>query len=182
MKDLSLHVLDILQNSTPVGSKDISLTICDSVKQDLMSFEIKDNGWGMDAETLKRVTDPFYTSRTTRKVGLGLPLVKQNAEQTGGVFSIESQKGKGTTTRFSFVLSNIDRPPMGDLAGCFVLTIAQNENIHFVLDYTTDNGQYVFDTKEIKEALDGISLNTPEVMKLLKEMIQTNLKDIGANE
>lgn len=182
MKDLSLHVLDIIQNSTPVGSKDIYLIVKDSVKDDIISFEIKDNGWGMDAETIKRVTDPFYTSRTTRKVGLGLPLAKQNAERCGGNFWIASEKGKGTTTYFSFVLSNIDRPPMGDLAGCFILTVAQNEAIHFVLDYTTDSGQYVFDTKEIKEALEGISLNTPEVMRLLKEMIETNLKDINANE
>lgn len=182
MKDLSLHILDLLQNSTVVDSTLIKLDIIDSLKENIFKFCITDNGRGMSKEFLEKVTDPYSTTRTTRKVGLGLPLVKMNAENCNGGFKIESELGKGTKLTFWFEHNNIDRPPMGDLAGCFILTIAQNEEIHFILNYKTDKDTFVFDTQEIKEALDGIPFNNNDVIKMLREMIEENLKEIEANE
>ena len=182
MKDLSLHILDLLQNSTVVDSTLIKLDIIDSLKDNIFKFCIEDNGRGMSKEFLEKVTDPYSTTRTTRKVGLGLPLVKMNAENCNGGFEIESELGKGTKLTFWFEHNNIDRPPMGDLAGSFVLTIAQNEEIHFILTYKTDKDAFTFDTEEVKEALDGIPFNNNDVIKMLREMIEENLKEIEANE
>lgn len=182
MKDLSLHILDLLQNSTVVNSTLITLDIKDSIKENIFSFCIQDNGKGMSKEFLEKVTDPYSTTRTTRKVGLGLPLIKMNAEQCNGGFDIQSQEGKGTKLSFWFEHNNIDRPPMGDLAGVFVLTIAQTEEIRFILTYKTDKDTYIFDTQEIKEALDGIPLNNNDIIKMLREMIEENLKEINSNQ
>ena len=182
MKDLSLHILDLLQNSTAVNSTLITLDIEDSIKDNIFSFCITDNGKGMTKEFLAKVTDPYSTTRTTRKVGLGPPLIKMNAENCNGEFHIESEVGVGTKLSFSFEHNNIDRPPLGDLAGVFVLTIAQSEEIRFILTYKTDKDVYVFDTQEIKEALDGIPFNNNDIIKLQREMIEENLKEIGANE
>lgn len=182
MKDLSLHILDLLQNSTVVDSTLIELEIEDSLKDNIFRFTITDNGRGMSKEFLEKVTDPYSTTRTTRKVGLGLPLIKMNAEQCNGGFMIESELGKGTKLCFWFEHNNIDRPPMGDIAGVFVLTIAQNEEIRFIMNYKTDKDIFSFDTQEIKEALDGIPLNNNDIIKFLREMIEVNLKDIEANQ
>jgi hypothetical protein len=182
MKDLSLHVMDLLQNSTVVDSKLITLDIKDSIKENIFKFTITDDGRGMSKELLSRVTDPYSTTRTTRKVGLGLPLIKMNSENCGGGFNIESQLGKGTKLCFWFEHNHLDRPPMGDLAGVFVLTLAQNEEIRFILNYQTDIDTFVFDTLEVKEALDGMSLNNMDIIKMLREMIEENLKEIKAND
>src|SRR5690554_6737808 len=119
MKDLSLHLLDLLQNSTVVDSTHISLDIVDSKEENRFWFRIDDNGRGMSKEFLEKVTDPYSTTRTTRKVGLGLPLIKMNSEQCGGGFRIESEVGKGTILEFWFEHDHLDRPPMGDLSGVF---------------------------------------------------------------
>ena len=182
MKDLSLHILDLIQNSTAVNSTLINLDIIDSIKDNILSFRIKDNGKGMTKEFLAKVTDPYSTTRTTRKVGLGLPLIKMNAENCGGGFKIESELGIGTNLTFWFEHNNIDRPPMGDIAGVFVLTIAQNEDIRFIMSYKTDNDIFTFDTDQVKETLDGIPLNNNDIIKFLREMIEENIKEIGGNE
>lgn len=182
MKDLSLHILDLIQNSTAVNSTLINLDIIDSIEDNIFSFRIKDNGKGMSKEFLEKVTDPYSTTRTTRKVGLGLPLIKMNAENAGGGFEIESQVGEGTVLKFWFEHNNIDRPPMGDLAGVLVLTIAHNEDIRFIMTYKTDKDTYIFDTEEIKETLDGISINNNDIIIFLREMIEENIKEIRGNE
>lgn len=182
MKELSLHVYDLMENSTAANAKDITLTIKDSVQDNVFDFTIEDNGKGMSAEFLARVTDPYTTSRTTRKVGLGLPLIKMNTENCSGGMNITSELGKGTTLHFWFEHNHWDRPPMGDLSGTLVMLVSQHEDIHFVIRYITDQGEYVFDTDEVKEALDGMSMNDLAVVRMLKEMVEENLKEIGANE
>ncbi|MDR1847298.1 MAG: ATP-binding protein [Bacteroidales bacterium] len=182
MKDLSLHVLDLLANSTVAGSTQVILNVTDSIKNNVFRFEIIDDGCGMSEEMLAKVTDPYVTSRTTRKVGLGLPLVKMNAERCNGGFDLQSTEGKGTQLTFWFEHNSIDRPPLGDLAGAVVMTAAMNETIRFIYRYVTDYGEYVFDTAEIREALDGMSLNNAEIMRALTEMINTNLAEISANQ
>ncbi|MDR1006284.1 MAG: ATP-binding protein [Bacteroidales bacterium] len=182
MKDLSMHVLDLLANSTVVGSTRIDLNVKDSLKENVYSFEIIDNGKGMSPSLLAKVTDPYTTTRSTRKVGLGLPLVKMNCEQCNGGFDLKSELGAGTVLRFWFEHNNIDRPPLGDLADAIVFTAAMNEQIRFVYTHTTDDGTYVFDTDEIKSVLDGMSLNNADIIKALRDMINENLKEIKANQ
>lgn len=182
MKELSLHVYDLMENSTAANAKDIKLTIKDSLKDNIFDFIIEDNGKGMSPEFLARVTDPYTTSRTTRKVGLGLPLIKMNTENCNGGMNITSELGIGTTLHFWFEHNHWDRPPMGDLAGTLIMLVSQHEDIHFVIRYITDQDEFVFDTNEVKEALDGMSMNDLSVIRMLKEMVEENLKDIGANE
>ncbi len=182
MKDLSLHILDLAQNSVVAKATKIEITVKESVRDNIFSITISDNGKGMDADFLKKVTDPYTTSRTTRKVGLGIPLIKMNAEHCNGGFKIESEVGKGTSLTAWFEHNNIDRPALGDIAGTVVLTAAANEHIHFIYAHITDWGTYIFDTQEVKEALDGISLNDVQIIRYLREMIQENLQEINYSE
>jgi hypothetical protein len=170
--------MDIIQNSIVAEASCIEIELIENKAENIYSISIKDNGKGMLAEMLANVTDPYCTSRTTRKVGLGIPLFKQNAERAGGSLTISSELGKGTLLKAVFQHDNLDRPMMGDIAGVIVLTAAANENIRFVYTHKTESGEYVFDTEEIKEALDGMRMNQPEVIRYLKEMIKENLTEI----
>ena len=178
MKDLSMHIMDILQNSTRAGATEVTLEVLEDAAADTLTIRFIDNGCGMDAETVQKVINPFFTTRTTRKVGLGLPLLKQNTEQTGGSLDIQSEKGKGTTVTAVFGRSHLDRPPMGDLAGTVVLTASAYPDIRFIFHYHNGETDYVFDTVEVNEALDGISIQEPEVIQYLKEMIQENIGNV----
>lgn len=175
MKDLSMHIMDILQNSTRAKAKDITLEVLEDSKTDTLTIRFIDNGCGMDAETVQKVINPFFTTRTTRKVGLGLPLLKQNTEQTGGSLNIQSEVGKGTTVTAVFGLSHLDRPPMGDLAGTIVLTVSAYPDIHFIFHYKNEKIDYTFDTEEVNEALDGMSIQDPEIVNYLIEMVRENI-------
>lgn len=182
MKTISDHILDILQNSVRAGATLIEIIINEKKNADLYRVELKDNGIGMTNEEVMNAVQPFFTTRTTRKVGLGLPLLKHNAEQTGGSLKIVSQKGKGTTVTADFGLSHIDRPALGDMAGVFVLSIIGHENIDFVYEHTTDFGQFSISTKELKEALDGVPFREPEIRKSIKELIENSLTEIKASK
>ena len=178
MKDLSLHILDIVQNSVYAGASEVEISIQENQDSDEMLLLIKDNGQGMSEEILTRVTDPYYTTRTTRKVGLGIPLLKQNAEQAGGSFKIKSAPGRGTEINAVFGFSHLDRPPKGDLAGVISMLAGMNPEMDFIYRHVTGNEEYVFDTKEIKEVLEDVSLREPSVISYLKEMIEENLKEL----
>lgn len=178
MKDLSMHIMDIIQNSVRAEASSVQLEITESQKDDLFSIGIKDNGFGMSEEVLARAIDPFFTTRTTRKVGLGLSLLKQNAEQTGGRMDISSKEGVGTELIAVFSYAHLDRPSLGDIAGTMVLLVGANPEMDFLYTHSSDNGEYVFDTKEVKEVLDGVSVSDSEIMKYLKEMIKENLNTI----
>jgi len=175
VKDLSLHIMDILQNSTRAQASKIELDIIEDTVKNSFKIIFTDNGYGMDEETVQRVVDPFFTTRTVRKVGLGLPLLKQNCEQTGGSLHIESQVNAGTKVEATFVHNHIDRPALGDIAGAVVLTASAYPDIYFIYRHEKDGKSYIFDTEEVKEALDGISIQTPEVIQYLREMIAENL-------
>lgn len=179
MQDFSAHIMDIAQNSVRAGASRIEIDIEEHLSQDQYSIAIRDNGCGMDAETLTKVTDPFFTSRTVRKVGLGIPLFKQNAEATGGTFSITSQPGKGTVTRAVFSHTHLDRPPEGDITGAILLLAAANPGIHLVYNHTTDRGSYTFDTEEVKAFLEEVPLSDPEILKALRQMIDQNINEIS---
>jgi anti-sigma regulatory factor (Ser/Thr protein kinase) len=182
MKDLSLHILDIVQNSIRAKAKLISIEITELPKENQLIITITDDGSGMNREQLQRAIDPFYTSRTTRKVGLGLSLLKQNAEMTNGTFNIESELGKGTKVTAMFGLNHLDRPIMGDLVGTLLLLIYSSGEIDYVFKHQTPSGEYVLDTRELKQTLENVPLNHPEVRSFLKEMLQGNLEQIQISE
>ncbi len=172
-----MHIMDILQNSTRAKASEITLEVLEDSTADTLTLVFKDNGCGMDAETMRKVINPFFTTRTTRKVGLGLPLLKQNTEQTGGSMTIESQVGVGTTVTAVFGLTHLDTPPMGDLAGTIVLTISAHPEIHFFFHYKRDDEvDYLLDTDEVYEILDGVPINDPDVIASLKEMVEENIR------
>jgi len=180
MKDLASHILDILQNSIAAQASEISLEIVEAPAQNSYSVKFVDNGKGMDEQMLEQVLDPFFTTRTTRKVGLGLPLLKQNAERTGGNMKIVSSVGKGAEVDVEFVYDHIDRLPTGDIAGSLALTVSSFEAIEFKYKHSTETGEFLFDTAEIKEALEGVPLATPQVIEFMKSLIRDNLKEINA--
>ncbi len=178
MKDLSLHILDILQNSTRAEATQIQLIIEESIKNDLLSIEITDNGKGMSEETVKKAIDPFYTTRTTRKVGMGLPLLKQNAELTGGRLDIKSEIGVGTSVKVYFVYSNIDRPDLGNIPQTIKAFIAGNPEVALIYKHQVNDNVFEFKTEEVKEILEGIPINNLKVLKYIEELILENLKEL----
>lgn len=176
MNDLSLHILDIVQNSISAGATLIRIKVIEDAINDKLTISIEDNGRGMTEEQVSKLSDPFFTSRTTRKVGMGIPLFKQSAEQSGGGIKVTSKVGVGTTVEAWFGYSNIDRPPLGDLANAIVLLVSASPKVDFIFTYAFNEEKYIFDTIEIKEVLDGVPVNNPSVVKYLTEMISENMK------
>ncbi len=178
MKELSLNILDITYNSIKAKANKIEINVFESISKNLVEIEVKDNGCGMDEDFLKQVTDPFVTTRTTRKVGLGIPLFKQSAEDTGGSFSIESKVGEGTIIAASFQLDHLDRAPIGDMSSTLVSLIQANDQIHFLYRHTTDVGSFILDTDELHAQLEDVPLSEPAVLSWIGEYINENLEDI----
>jgi len=175
MNDLSMHILDIIQNSLSAGASLIELDVWEDVLNNLLTITIKDNGKGMTPEQVAMVTDPFFTSRTTRKVGMGLPLYRQSAEQSGGALKVESEVGAGTTVTATFAYDHIDRPPLGDLANAVVLMMAANQNHQFRFTYQYNDRSYSINTQEINEALDGMPIHEVQVIKMIQQIIEENM-------
>ncbi len=178
MKELSLNILDITYNSIKAKAETIEITVLESVSKNTVEIEIKDNGCGMSEEFLQKVTDPFVTTRTTRKVGLGIPLFKQSAEDTDGSFSIRSKVGEGTVVQASFRLDHLDRAPIGDMSGTMTSLIQANDQIRFIYRHATDNGTFVLDTDEFHAQLGDVPLSEPAVLNWIGEYINENLDAI----
>ncbi len=176
MKDISLHILDIIQNSISAKATLIEVYIDTNYFTDTYKITITDNGKGINPEMLKTVTDPYTTTRKTRRVGLGIPLLKMNAELSGGSFSISSQVNKGTTLQACFKPQHIDCLPEGDIPGTILLLVTTNPNIDFIYNYTTPKGTYNFDTRQIKQILQDIPITQPEVRKHIKQMLIENIE------
>ena len=170
--------MDIAQNSIKAGAENILLEL--HQQKDKLYLRVMDDGCGMDEETVRRVTDPFYTTRTTRKVGMGIPLLKQNAGQTGGHLNISSKPGKGTKLTALFVISNIDCPPLGDVYVTIPLLITGNPDVNIVFRYILEEDEFEISTKEIKEAMGDMDISMPKVTAFLKDMIKESLTDLGA--
>ena len=178
MNDLSLHIMDIIQNSISAGASLIELAVIEDIPSNLLTIVIEDNGRGMSDEQLKKLSDPFFTSRTTRRVGMGIPLFRQSAEQSGGDLVVESVVGEGTKVIATFTYDNIDRPPLGDIANTFILTVSANPQLDFILRYSFNGREYLFNTLEVKEILEDLSLNNPSVIKMLSEMVSGNIEEL----
>lgn len=178
MQELSLNVLDIVQNSVKAKASLIEITICKSTSDASLSIVINDNGCGMTEEQVKRVIDPFYTTRTTRKVGLGVPFFKMSAEMTGGSFEIQSTVGKGTRLCAVYRYEHIDMMPIGDMAATMLSLVSVNPDIDFVYSYQKDEKSFTMDTREVKEVLEGVPINSAEVLSFIKGFIEENKAEV----
>lgn len=176
MPDIAMHLLDIVFNSIRAKAHLIKIRLLDSEKQDLLVCRVEDDGCGMNQEMVESVQSPFFTTRTTRDVGLGVPLFKQGALQTGGSFLLRSYPGKGTIIEATYIRSNIDCPALGDLAETFVTLIQADEKIAYEIEYEWDEGSFILKTEEIKEILDGVPINQPDIILWLKEYIREGIK------
>lgn len=171
MKDLSLHILDIAQNSITAGARRLDLELAEENGQ--ITLTVTDDGRGMAPELLARVCDPFTTTRTTRKMGLGIPLLRMSAEMTGGSLSIESTLGAGTRLRAVFDGTHIDCPPLGDLPGTVSLLIQGAPDLRIVYTHSRDGQAFTLDTQELRSQLgEGISLAEPEIVLWVREYLE----------
>ena len=181
MRDISLHILDIAENSIRAGASLISISIRMDLCRDTLSVEIDDNGCGMSREMLERVKSPFTTSRTTRKVGLGIPLFAAGCENTGGNLDIWSQPGIGTKLTAVYRNSHIDRPPLGNLAETVCMLTLMNPEIDFVFTAQKDE-TFGYDTREIKMTLNGLPITQPEVVKFIGEYLSEGTEQVFGGE
>lgn len=181
MKELSLNILDIVQNSIRAKADEISIEINESLIDDLYQIIIKDNGSGIPEGIIRNITDPFVTTRTRRRMGLGLSLLKYHAELTGGGLEIKSEVGKGTEVTTNFSFRHIDRQPLGDIVSIIVILMASNPDINFIYNHRTDDGEYRFSSKETKEFLEVDTLNERNLLEDIGWMIGENLKEINVS-
>lgn len=174
MTEISLNILDVAQNSVRAGAKLIHISVIAGYSGDKLIVTIDDDGCGMDKKQLAAVTDPFFTTRTTRKVGLGVSFFKEAAEDTGGSFEISSEPGKGTKVKAVFGLSHIDRMPLGDITSTIHSLITFNQDIDFVYKYQIDDKSFTVDTREFRAILGDVPFDSPEVSKFIKDYLSEN--------
>ncbi|MBN1250383.1 MAG: sensor histidine kinase [Anaerolineae bacterium] len=185
-RDLSQHILDIAENSVAAEADVLHIDIAELPEADRLSIVVRDDGRGMTPDVVARVTDPWVTTRTTRKVGLGIPFLKQTAEMCGGEFEITSNPrgmhapAGGTTTRAVFQLSHIDRPPLGDVIGTLLCVVVGNPQLDVVYHHRVGDEAFEFDTREIREILgDDVPLSDPEVLAFIRGTLTEGLAAIG---
>ncbi|MCH5187994.1 MAG: ATP-binding protein [Oscillospiraceae bacterium] len=181
MQEISLNILDIVQNSVRAGASRIDVELFEDTDSDELFFSVKDNGCGMDEEMVARVMDPFVTTRTTRKVGMGISLLRSAAQATGGDVELTSEVGKGTFIKATFSYGHIDRQPLGDMAGTMMTLISMNEAIDFYYKHTFNRQVFEFNTKEMKEILGEVPLGDPTVAAWLKDFIDEGIANIYGN-
>ncbi len=181
MRELSLNILDIAQNSIAAGASLTRIVVEeDSVSKTLL-IGIYDNGKGMTEEQVRNVQDPFFTTRTTRKVGMGIPLFKMAAEQTGGSFSIESQPGVGTRVEARFKTDSIDFTPLGDMSSTITTIVCMNEDKDFIYIRSIDGEKFEFSSADIKAVLEGVPLSEPSVMSWVEGYITEHTEQLFKN-
>ncbi len=178
MRDLSLHILDLMQNSIRAQAKTVSLSVSLD-EEGMLTLAIEDDGTGMSEELLSRVMSPFATTRTTRKVGLGIPMMAENCRLAGGDLSIESTLGKGTKLTATLDTRSIDCLPLGDLPGTVVTLVTMNpDRPEFILRCRSPKGEMEFDTRQIRQALQGVPLNEPEIAAWMQESLREEIEPI----
>lgn len=178
MRELSLNVLDIAQNSIKAEASLVEIELSESTEKKELFIGIYDNGKGMTPEQVQSVTDPFFTTRTTRKVGLGIPFFKMSAEMTGGEFEIESEVGKGTRVRALFKTDHLDFTPVGDMCSTVILLITMNLHVDFIYKRVIDEKDFTVDTRQLKEILGDVPLNEPSIVSWITDYIKENTKQL----
>lgn len=179
MKEIALHILDIAENSLRAGADHIRISLEKEDALSLLTVRLEDNGRGMKQEELNQSLDPFFTSRTTRKVGLGIPLIRQHAEMSGGSLLVHSEVGKGTLVEAKFGWKHPDRQPLGDLEGCWLLLAMSNPLIEWELCCASDEGEFSISSSEIKAGLDVSEIRGSELRDAIKRMIRNNVTALG---
>jgi hypothetical protein len=180
MQDLSLHILDVAENGVNAGADLISITVEENRSDDRLAITIEDNGRGMAPEFLAQVLDPFVTTRTTRKVGLGLSLFQQAAREAEGDLKVDSTPGQGTKVSVFMSHSHIDRKPVGNMADTLLALIEGNPTVDFVYTHKNDGREYILDTREIRSELEEIPINNPQVIGLIRDNILSGLREIAS--
>lgn len=178
LRDISLHILDLAQNSVTAGARNIKISVSVSNTGKLLTVEIKDDGCGMSPEFLAAVEDPFTTGRKTRKVGMGIPFFKLACEQAGGSFNITSAAGQGTALKGTFETENIDRLPLGDLGDTIICIISSAQDSEISLEIKSQNGAFKFSTLDVKEEIGDMPITEYEILQWIKEFINENVQII----
>jgi anti-sigma regulatory factor (Ser/Thr protein kinase) len=182
MQELSLHIMDIAENGISAGATLVQITVTEDTGENLLTITVRDNGRGIAKERIKEVMDPFYTTRTTRRVGLGLSLFKEASRRCEGEFHLDSQQGAGTEVTATFRLDHIDLAPMGDIAGSLTTLIMGNPEVDFLYTHEVGGEDLIIDTRDIKNELDGLTINDPHVIKYLADTIRESLADLRASK
>jgi len=175
MDEIASHIIDIVANSVTAKATYIIVEITSNTDKDLLSLYIKDDGLGMDEETVKKVLDPFYSTKIGKKVGLGVPLLKGTAETTGGIFRLSSVIDKGTEIFVSFNLNHPDLPPLGNIRDTMLVLVIGNPDTDFHFQIKNETKEFILDTKEIKQLLDGVPINHPDVITFLSKYLDENM-------
>lgn len=178
MRELALHVMDIMENGLDAGADLLTVSICEDRERNLLEIDIADNGRGMDAETLKRALDPFFTTRKTRRVGLGLSLLREACRRCGGDMEVRSAPGEGTRVKASFQADHIDLAPMGDVGGALTTLIMGNHHVDIVYTHRVGDRVFEVDTREMREELEGVALNHPDVILFLRDTIRQGIRRV----
>ena len=181
LPEISLNVLDVAMNSVRAKASLICILVQEDTKEGLLQIRIEDNGCGMTAGQIQAVTDPFFTTRTSRKVGLGVPFLKQAAEASGGTFSIASEPGLGTSVAAGFHTGNIDCMPLGDICTTIYQLITMYPDIDFCYDRRIDGSGFVLDTRQMREILGGVPLNEPEVSQFIRNYLEENEAELQSS-
>ena len=176
MLELSLHILDLVQNSLRAQASAVEIQIQEDLEKDRLIIAVSDNGQGMSPEIAKRVIDPFYTTRTTREVGLGVPLLKEAAERCGGHLEVHSEKGKGTQILASFQLGHLDRAPLGDMGETLAILITGNPEVDFLYEHRVNGQAYRLDTRDMRDVLGPVGLEDPSIFTFIRQDVQQGLK------
>jgi hypothetical protein len=179
VQDLSLHILDIVENSLAAGAGRVEIRIEEDLGADRMILEIMDDGRGMEEHELRQAMDPFFTTKTTRRVGLGLPLLAEACRLCNGELSLESRPGNGTRVRATFQNSHIDRKPLGEIGDTLMTLIVGHPEVDLRYEHRKDGKSFSLDTREIKSDLGDVPLNAPQVVSALRNLIHSGLEELG---
>lgn len=178
MQELSMNILDVAENSVHAGASLVEITVDEQPDADSLIITIEDNGCGMTEEQVKSVSDPFFTTRTTRKVGLGIPFFRMAAEQTGGSLGISSTPGKGTVVTAKFVRSSIDLMPLGNINDSIFVLIQGSPDIDFVYTRTLGKRMLILDTRSFRKIMGDIPLSDPRVGGFIREFLDENTQEL----
>jgi anti-sigma regulatory factor (Ser/Thr protein kinase) len=181
LEDLSLHILDIVENAISAKAKRIDILVIEEPKEDRLVIEIKDDGIGMDEEVSRKATDPFFTTRTSRKVGLGLSLMAQSAQEAGGGLLIESEAGKGTKVTATFQYHHVDRKPLGSMLETMTTLLLGNPELNFSYIHQKEGNSYVLESRVLKERFKGRPFTDPVVIEWLRKHLKEGLAGIGVH-
>ncbi len=179
LEDLSHHILDIGENSMRGGASSVTISVEELIEEGWLRFSVIDDGRGMDEETCRKVVDPFYTTRTTRKVGLGIPFLRQAAELCEGEFKLESTLGKGTSVLATFRYDSIDRPPLGDIPSSVMTLLVEAPRVRWIYRHVVDDRSFTMDIEAIWEVIgEPDALSDPSVALWIKDYVKENIAEL----